>query len=204
MNAIKKIPPREHLGGVNSAHSARAPVAPDSERLSRAFQQLFESQAATAWRALLHFGVSEAEVEDAAQEVFVIAHQKLAEGTELEHPRAWVYGIAWRVAAAFRRRARHRHEVLGDVEEPEAESNRDPARQLEDRRRLVKLDRALASLADEQRAVFVLYEIEELTMREVSEALACSINTAFSRLYAARRKLCAALGIQVSEEVWKR
>jgi len=50
----------------------------------------------------------------------------------------------------------------------------------------------------------VLYEIEELTMREVAEALGCSLNTAFSRLYAARKKVIDELGLQVPEEVWKR
>jgi len=40
-------------------------------------------------------------------------------------------------------------------------------------------------------------------MREVAEALGCSLNTAFSRLYAARKKVIDELGLQVPEEVWK-
>lgn len=172
--------------------------------VDRAFRALFDGHAATVWRALRHFGVGEREIEDAAQEVFVVVHRQLSEGTEPEHPRAWLYGIAWRVGAAWRRKAQRRREVFDDAIEPEPDSARDPSRTLEAQRRLANLERALASLPDEQRAVFVLYEIEELTMREIGSALECSINTAFSRLYAARRKVAESLGIQVPEEVWKR
>jgi RNA polymerase sigma-70 factor (ECF subfamily) len=204
VNAIKKNEPSEHNGGVQLALSTSAGPPPDPQAVAQAFRHLFESQAVTVWRALRHFGVGDREVEDAAQEVFVVVHRQLSEGTKPEHLRAWLYGIAWRVAAAWRRRAAHRHEVLTDAVEPEPDSSRDPARLLENQRRLLNLELALSTLPDEQRAVFVLYEIEELTMREVSEALVCSINTAFSRLYAARRKVSEELGIQVPEQVWKR
>ena len=168
------------------------------------FRTIFDGHAPTVWRALRHFGMNEREVEDAAQEVFVVVHRQLANGTEPTHLRAWLYGIAWRVAAAQRRKAHRRREVLSDDFEPEPDSSRSPARLLERQRRLVDLERALNALSDEQRAVFVLYEIEELTMREVAEALDCSLNTAFSRLYAARKKVIAELGLKVPEEVWKR
>lgn len=168
------------------------------------FRSIFDAHAATVWRALRHFGMSEREVEDAVQEVFVIVHRQLHAGTEPTHLRAWLYGIAWRVAAAHRRKAHRRHEVVSDAIEPEADSSRNPARLLERQQRLAKLDRALSALPDEQRAVFLLYELEELSMREVAEAIGCSLNTAFSRLYAARKKVIAELGLTVPEEVWKR
>ena len=172
--------------------------------VERAFREIFDAHAPTVWRALRHFGVNERELEDAAQEVFVVVHRLLATGTEPTHVRAWLYGIAWRVAAAQRRKAQRRREVLTDEIEPEPDSSRSPARLLERQRRLIDLDRALNALPDEQRAVFVLYEVEELTMREVAEALNCSLNTAFSRLYAARKKVITELGLTVPEEVWKR
>jgi RNA polymerase sigma-70 factor (ECF subfamily) len=51
------------------------------------------------------------------------------------------------------------------------------------------LDRALAELDEDKRAVFVLYEIEQLTMAEVAEAIGCPLQTAYSRLHAARRQV---------------
>ncbi len=51
----------------------------------------------------------------------------------------------------------------------------------------VVLDRILDELDDDKRAVFVLYEIEELSMAEVADALGCPLQTAYSRLHAARK-----------------
>lgn len=179
-------------------------LAVNVPQLTLAFRSIFDGHAATVWRALRHFGMNEREVEDAVQEVFVVVHRQLSAGTEPTHVRAWLYGIAWRVAAAQRRKAQRRREILSDTIEPEPDSSRSPARLLERQRRLVNLDRALNVLPNEQRAVFLLYEMEELSMREVAQVLGCSLNTAFSRLYAARKKVIAELGLSVPEEVWKR
>jgi RNA polymerase sigma-70 factor (ECF subfamily) len=167
------------------------------------FRELFREHAPFAWRSLMSFGLSSHAAEDACQEAFLVVHQKLAAGFVPEQPKAWIYGICWRVAAQHRRRRHVKRELAIEAPEVAADSARDPARLLEDRKRLARLDHALEQLPDEQRAVFVLYEIEQLAMREVAEALACSINTAFSRLYSARRKVAAELGLEVSEEVWK-
>ena len=53
--------------------------------------------------------------------------------------------------------------------------------------------RALDTLDDDKRATFVLYEIEELSMAEVAEALGCPLQTAYSRLHAARKIVEAAV-----------
>ncbi len=48
------------------------------------------------------------------------------------------------------------------------------------------LMRALEQLDDDRRAVFVLYEIEGLSIAEVAAALGCPLQTAYSRLRAGR------------------
>lgn len=55
------------------------------------------------------------------------------------------------------------------------------------------LDFLLARLDEPKRRVFVLYEIEGMTMKEVSEVLECPLQTAYSRLHAARAILTEAL-----------
>jgi RNA polymerase sigma-70 factor (ECF subfamily) len=55
-------------------------------------------------------------------------------------------------------------------------------------------------LDDDKRAAFVLYEIEELPLREVAEALGCPLQTAFSRLQAARREIEDALALLRAKE----
>ncbi len=49
------------------------------------------------------------------------------------------------------------------------------------------LDEALDQLDDDKRAVFVLFELEQMPMVDVAEAAGCPLQTAYSRLYAARK-----------------
>jgi RNA polymerase sigma-70 factor, ECF subfamily len=168
------------------------------------FREVFEANVRYVYRLLIHLGVPARHVEDVCQEVFVVVSRRLHECTDTRSLRSWLYAIAWRVASAHRRKAAHRREVpTADAGDHVVEA-KEPASVLEEQRRLVRLDAALATLPDDQRAVFVLYEIEQLTMREVSSVVDCSINTAFSRLYAARRRVAASLGVEVPKEVWKR
>ncbi|HVU01670.1 MAG TPA: sigma-70 family RNA polymerase sigma factor [Polyangiaceae bacterium] len=168
------------------------------------FREIFERYVRYVHRLLIHLGIPTRHAEDVCQEVFVIASRKHGELTDGAHLKTWLYAIAWRVAAAHRRLARNRREIPVDDPADQLTDPRDPAMALEERRRLEKLDAALAALPEEQRDVFVLYEIEQLVMREISEVIGCSINTAFSRLYAARRGIAGHLGIVFPEEVWKR
>lgn len=169
-----------------------------------AFEAVFRDNVRHVWRYVVHLGVPQREAEDLCQEVFMIAHRRLEEGVAPDRVRPWLYGIAWRAASAHRRRAYRKYEVpTAEVDRGASEAPGPPA-VVEERRRAERLDRALDTLNENQRIVFVLYEIEQLTMREVAEVVDCSINTAFSRLYAARQRFAEALGIVVPEEVWKR
>ena len=53
----------------------------------------------------------------------------------------------------------------------------------------VRIDKAIAQLSSEQRAVILLKEIEDMQYHEIAEALGCSIGTVMSRLFYARKKL---------------
>jgi len=149
------------------------------------FSRVFKELGPFVWRALRRLGVREADVEDACQEVFVVVHRKLAGFEGRSSVRTWVYGIAIRVAADHRRRAYVRRERI--TEPPEQIAEPSQSLELEQAEGRAMLDAALEVLDDDKRAVFVLYEIEELTMAEVASALGCPLQTAYSRLHAARR-----------------
>ncbi len=143
-------------------------------------------------RLLRRMGVAESDVDDAWQEVFVVVHQKLAEFEGRSQVRTWLYGICLRTAAAFRRRAPARREVpTEDV--PEVLAFGTPEGELADKQALSLLDRAVLTLDDDKRAVFVLYEVEELTMAQVAEIVGCPLQTAYSRHKAAREVVLASL-----------
>lgn len=146
---------------------------------------IFDEHARYVIRTLRHLGVREADVEDVAQEVFVTVHRKLPEFEGRSKLRTWLYAICLRVASDHRRRAYVVRERAtdnppvdtGERTGDEADTN------LESRAFVQEL---LGELDDDKRAVLVLYEIEGLTMREVAEVIGCPLQTAYSRLHAAR------------------
>jgi RNA polymerase sigma-70 factor, ECF subfamily len=141
------------------------------------------------WRVLRRLGVHTADVEDVWQETFIVVHRKLDGFEGRAALRTWLSAIAVRVASDYRNRAHRRRERATD-ELPEHDPA--PATQHDDfvdGERRALLDRLLAELKPEQREVIALYEFAELPMQEVATALGCPLQTAYSRLHAARRAL---------------
>ncbi len=162
------------------------------------FERVFAEHSAFAWRVLARSGVREGDVEDVCQEVFLVVHSGLAGFEGRSSLKTWIYGICRRVAANYRNRASHRRELVSESPTEVArgdasDTTGDAFEALARKQSLSLLDELLAQLSDEQREVFVLYEVEQLTMREIAAALQCSQNTAFARLYAARREIAAGL-----------
>lgn len=161
------------------------------------FDLLFESHCDFAWRALCRHGVAERDLEDQCQEVFVVVHRNLARFEGRSSLKTWIYAICRRVAANYRARAAVGREMLvltaqDDVPSPVGAAGQ-PFEQLATKEGLALLEALLGHLPAERREVFLLYEVEGMSMREVAEALECPEDTAYSRLYAARRELEAAV-----------
>jgi len=136
------------------------------------------------WRTLRRCGVPERDADDAAQQVFLALSQRLAEvpaGKEA----AYLVAIVVRVAANVRRKLERSPEVLsGEVEL--ALTGATPEVLLDQKQLREELDRGLLRLSLEQRAVFVLFELEGFSLPEIAEALQIPLGTATSRLRRAR------------------
>jgi RNA polymerase sigma-70 factor (ECF subfamily) len=165
-----------------------------NSHVASSFAVLFRTHAPFVWRVLRRHGVAERELEDACQEVFVVVHRKGAEFEGRSSLRTWLYAIARRVASHHTRAARARPELsaLPEPELAEAE-RRDPEGALDQKRRVGWLNAALRELDADKREVFILYEIELLTLAEVAQAVDCSESTALYRLQAARDSLRTSL-----------
>jgi len=158
----------------------------------RSLDAIFREHAPFVWRALKRLGVHPADVDDVCQEVFVVAFRKIATFDETSSMRTWLYGIGIRVVSEYRRKAYRRREEITAVMPEEST----PALQHEaiERRQAIELvDRALDQLDADKRAVFVLYELEEVPMAEVAKAVGCPLQTAYSRHRAARKIVEATL-----------
>jgi RNA polymerase sigma-70 factor (ECF subfamily) len=118
----------------------------------------------------------------------------------------WLFGICMRVASERRRSARARREVLvagegaGDPIASARDAGPDAERATERRQQRALLDRILDALSLDQRAVFVLFELEEKSGDEIAELLDIPTGTVHSRLRLAREAFRAALArLQASE-----
>ncbi|HWL87127.1 MAG TPA: sigma-70 family RNA polymerase sigma factor [Polyangiaceae bacterium] len=151
-------------------------------------ERLFREHAPFVWRSLRRLGVSASDADDLCQEVFVVVFRKLQDFEQKSSLRTWIYGIAVRVAHAHRRRASTQRELPTAVL-PEVATTSGPHDHLAEHEARLRLDRALDTLDEKKRAVFVLYEIEQLSMNEVAEVLECPVQTAYSRLHAAREQV---------------
>jgi RNA polymerase sigma-70 factor, ECF subfamily len=138
------------------------------------------------WRTLKRLGVPEGGVDDAAQQVFLVASRRLDE-IEPRGERQYLLGIALRVAADARRALVRRREVPMD-ETVEMSADGDPPLEelLDEKRALAELGAHLAHLPDEMREAFVLFELEELSAPEVAGLVGVPVGTVASRVRRAR------------------
>jgi RNA polymerase sigma-70 factor, ECF subfamily len=182
-----------------AARPAIEPVAAAEVDATAPFADIVRTYSGYIWRVLRCLGVPEADVDDLCQETFLVVHRKLGSFEGRSALRSWIYGIAFRVVSDYRGRAHRRHELVTD-KPPERAAVGAQEADLERTRDWALLDRLLAQLADDQRQVFVLYEVEELSMREISEIVKCPVQTAYSRLHAARKRIAQALAELRSQE----
>lgn len=158
-----------------------------------ALAEVFAEHAPYVFRVLRRLGVHQSDVEDVCQEVFLVVNRRLPDFEGRSSLRTWIYSICLRCASRYRKRPHVRHEQSG-LEARDVAVDPSQLRELEHKRALHKLDAVLAQLPEAQREVYVLYELEELGMREIADAIDSPLQTAYSRLHAARRAVLAAFG----------
>jgi RNA polymerase sigma-70 factor (ECF subfamily) len=170
-------------------------VAGEGEARERPlFGDLYDTQFGFAWRNLRRLGVPDASLADAAQDVFLVVHRRLADFEPRGSVRSWVYSIVVRVARQHRRTLRRKpsHAVEDESEwvDATAPGPEQRAEQSEGLRQLLGL---LEALDDNKREAFVLAELEGLTAPEIAEILHVNVNTIYARIRAARQALELAL-----------
>lgn len=148
-----------------------------------AWSHLYRQHEESARRFLLRMGVSEEALEDTCQEVFLQAFRYLPQFRGECSFRTWLYRIC--VSEARRSRSRQRFArligtLLGEQYEPITSGDLGQARS----ERLVQ--EALSRLSEKERLVFVAYELEGLSGKEVASVAGCPEPTVWTRLHHAR------------------
>ena len=162
-------------------------VADRAAGVPASFEAIYERHFDFIWRALANLGVGDAALDDAAQDVFIVVHRRLASFEGRASITTWLYGIALRVARDRRRATRRKpiHEPLpGGIPDATPENVDD---RIAEREAKAILGAMLDRLDDDKREVFVLSEIEELSAGAIADVLGIPLNTAYSRIRLARR-----------------
>lgn len=168
----------------------------------RDFERVFADESSFVGRSLSVLGVRPADLEDQCQEVFVVVHRRLAEFEGRSSLRRWLHQICRRVAANYRRRRAKRERETVDPETALVTGATQEA-EVAHRDALQKLLGLLEGLDEVHRTIFVLYEVEGMSMREVCEVVDCPLQTGYSRHKRARQLLlerAEALGLKEEGE----
>ncbi|GAC1471079.1 MAG: hypothetical protein NVSMB9_16820 [Isosphaeraceae bacterium] len=107
----------------------------------------------------------------------------------------WLFRIALNVSRTWGQNRRITSPLPADLEQPRGRGGSE-AREAS---LLAAYERALAGLAPNLRAVFVLHETERLSYKELAETLGCPIGTVMSRLHRARSQILDELRERLEE-----
>lgn len=140
------------------------------------FRAVYEAYHGFVWYALHRLGTSAEAVEDAVQDVFIVAYRRRA---TFEGPsaKAWLYGIARRVASNYRRSGRRRRERVRALRTAQPRTMNEGTREA-----IETLDRYLVGLSSVDREIFVLAEIEGMTGPEIADVFGRKVQTIYTRI----------------------
>jgi RNA polymerase sigma-70 factor (ECF subfamily) len=153
-----------------------------------AWRSLYDRHAPSVYRFTAALGVPAEEREDAAQDIFIAVFRSLRHFRGEAQLSTWIYRIAARHAIRLGRRRRARELMRAVMLKESPHPTIDSA---ERSTQIATLDRMLAKLPPKKRTVLVLFEIEGLSAKEISDVVGCPENTVWSRLHHARAEMVA-------------
>ena len=182
-------PQREESSTACAADARHLSELPDPLIFEEVYHAYFRQT--VAW--MRGMGVPEAEIEDVAQEVFLVVRSKLSHfhGGNLA---GWLYRIANLTVRNFRRRAwfKNLFSRSREIDSMElAGPSTTPAMALEKKQDQHVLAQMLARISDKRRTTLVLFEIEGYSGQEIARLHGVPVKTVWTRLHHARKDLVA-------------
>lgn len=159
---------------------------PGSGGARLAFRTLYREYFAFTWRTLRFLGVSERNLEDCAQDLWVVVHRRYDTFEGRSNIKSWLFGIAVNIERNLRRVEGRRTKLVALPDELIAVSG-DPALEREGREAWELVQGFLATLDEARRAVFVAALLEGLSAAETAEATGLARTDVYNRIRALRR-----------------
>jgi RNA polymerase sigma-70 factor (ECF subfamily) len=152
---------------------------------SRRVTALVKTHLQFVWRVLRRRGLSPAEADDAAQQVFMVLHRRI-ESVVVGAEKAFLFRSAHLVAQDIVRARRRDIERTDTDADTLFSSDDNPEERLDRSQARAVLAMLLGKLSEERRTVFFLYELEQMELAEIAVAMETPIGTVASRLTRAR------------------
>lgn len=169
---------------MTDALPAKAVDAPDTSALEAIFAREFSY----VFHSLRRLGVAERDLEDLTHDVFVTFHRRRDDYDPERPVRPWLFGIAYRLASAARSRSGAQREVLGEPDGARDATDDAPTAEelLDEERRRRLVIAGLDALDAPKKAILILHDLDGVAMADAAATLRIPVNTAYSRLRAAR------------------
>lgn len=153
-------------------------------------QRALEEVSSSVYRVLRRMGVPADEVDDALQSVLMQLFRRWDRLGVLpfNELRAYACTVASGTAVDFARRRKLTNKLLVPLDEEPVLPKVGAEDAFDQKRALEVLDQVLAKIPQERRVVFVLFELEELSLQEIADRLSIPLGTVASRLRKAREE----------------
>jgi RNA polymerase sigma-70 factor (ECF subfamily) len=178
---------------VQTASADDPPAARTAPERPWTFDAVYEGHFAFVWRTVRRLGVHASGVEDVVQDVFLVVHRRLATFEGNSSVRSWLFSIVVRVVRDARRSLQRKPANLGgparaiaDVDSVVDFGAKCPHESAAKAEAMRTLHAVLDAMPDERREVFILAELEQLSVVDIARAVGANVNTVYSRLRAAR------------------
>ncbi len=166
-----------------------------------AFSELVTAYQKTVYNTALRLLGSREDAEDLTQEVFLTAYRRLGDFRGESRFSTWLCRIASNACIDALRRRKHRDALSLTREDEDGEdaeweipdASQSPEDLLSQKLTRDAVRRGLQTLSPEGRQVLILRELEGLSYEEIGDALGLEPGTVKSRIFRARKKLCAFL-----------
>jgi RNA polymerase sigma-70 factor (ECF subfamily) len=164
------------------------------------FEALYSTYFHHVTRWVRAFGCPPADVDDIAQETFLVARRRLSQ-FEGGNAAGWLYRIAQRVTRGHRRRVWLQRVLHLDPDLRAADTRgTSPVEALEQREARNQMHDILSRMTFRRRSSFFLFEIEGYTGEEIAALEGVSVTTIYTRLHLARRDFMSLLARAEGEE----
>ena len=168
---------------------------------TEAFELLVAAYEKTVYNVALQMTGSREDAQDLTQDAFLKAYSSLDSFRGDSKFSSWLYRIVSNLCLDFKRRQGRRPSASLTVEDDEGETlqldiadeSQSPETLLEQKLTREAVQRGLRELPDEQRQILLLREIQGMSYEEIGEVMHLEAGTVKSRIFRARKKLCAFL-----------